>query len=128
MVLKNSALELDVCDPRRRRWVGAELGCRFQAAWVAELGVLATSFASFLRFWAVTASTNSVLTPRGPLSRSRSSRRIRFRCAKSISTFLRSRRDRSKAGVSARDLAKCASTLVEAARDLSGRSVGAAAL
>ncbi len=52
-----------------------------------------TIFASFLRFWAVAASRNSSRAPHGPRSRRRSSRRMRFRCANSISTFFRSRRE-----------------------------------
>jgi hypothetical protein len=63
---------------------------------MAGMGI---SFASFLRFWAVAARRNSVLAPCGPLSRSRFSRRTRFRCAKSTSTFLHARRDCSKAEV-----------------------------
>jgi hypothetical protein len=51
------------------------------------------SFASFRRFWAVAARRNSLRTPFGPRSRSRSSLRMRLRWANSISTFLRSRRD-----------------------------------
>src|SRR5689334_544134 len=51
------------------------------------------SFASLRRFWAVAASRNSSRAPVGPRSRSRSSLRMRLRWAKSISTFLRSRRD-----------------------------------
>lgn len=55
-------------------------GCRYQLA-------------SFLRFCAVDAKRNSSRAPFGPLSRGRSSLRIRLRCANSISTFLRSLRD-----------------------------------
>jgi hypothetical protein len=38
------------------------------------------------------ASVNSKCAPLGPRRRNRASRRMRFRCAKSISTFLQSRR------------------------------------
>jgi hypothetical protein len=51
------------------------------------------------------ASTNSSWAPRGPRSRSRPSRRMRFRCANRISIFFRSRRDCSKASVSASERA-----------------------
>ena len=54
---------------------------------------IGTSFASLRRFWAVAARRNSSRAPVGPRSLSRSSLRMRLRCAKSISTFLRSRRD-----------------------------------
>jgi hypothetical protein len=49
------------------------------------------NFASFRRFWAVAARRNSSLAPLGPRRRSRSSRRMRLRWAKSISTFFRRR-------------------------------------
>jgi hypothetical protein len=51
------------------------------------------------------ARTNSSWAPRGPRSRSRPSFRMRFRCANRISIFLRSRRDCSKASVSASERA-----------------------
>jgi hypothetical protein len=51
------------------------------------------------RFWAVAVSNTSSLAPLRPRSRSRSSLKIRFMSAKRISTFLRSRRDCSKASV-----------------------------
>ena len=57
-----------------------------------ELGA-AINFASFLRFWAVAARWNSSLAPQGPRNRSLPSPRMRFRCANSISTFLRSLQD-----------------------------------
>ena len=57
---------------------------------VAKIGAWkGASFASFLRFWAVAANRNSSLAPLGPRRRNRSSLRMRFRCAKSISTFFR---------------------------------------
>ncbi|CDM62186.1 hypothetical protein LPU83_pLPU83d_0816 (plasmid) [Rhizobium favelukesii] len=59
------------------------------------------SFASLLRFWAVAASRNSSRAPHGPRSLKRAIRRMRFRCAKSISTFLRRCRDCSYSGVAA---------------------------
>src|SRR5438132_1741 len=51
------------------------------------------------------AKTNSSWAPWGPRSRSRPSFRMRLRCANRISIFLRSRRDCSKASVSAKDRA-----------------------
>jgi hypothetical protein len=51
------------------------------------------------------ARTNSSCAPRGPRSRSLSSRRMRFKCANRISIFLRSRRDCSKLSVLANDRA-----------------------
>jgi hypothetical protein len=47
------------------------------------------SLASFRRFWAVAARWNSSRAPFDPRNRSRSSFRMRLRCANSISTFLR---------------------------------------
>jgi hypothetical protein len=46
------------------------------------------SLASFLGFWAVAARWNSSRAPQGPRSRNRSSFRMRWRWANSISTFL----------------------------------------
>jgi hypothetical protein len=68
------------------------LGCRFTGSdhiVILVSAVLGLSFASFRRFWAITASVNSSLTPQGPRSRSRPRPRMRLRWAKSISTFLR---------------------------------------
>src|SRR6202040_3087197 len=62
----------------------------------------ATSLASRLRFCAIAASVNSNCAPLGPRRRNRSSRRMRLRCANSISIFLRSRRDCANALVLAR--------------------------
>ena len=83
-----------------------------------------TSFASFLRFWAVAASRNSSRAPLGPRSRNRPSRRIRLRCANSISMRLRSLFDCSnaRAGHGAGDVS-CA--LIYASRNLASRRVGA---
>ena len=53
----------------------------------------ATSLASRLRFCAIAASVNSNCAPLGPRRRNRSSRRMRLRCANSISTFLRSQHE-----------------------------------
>ena len=50
-------------------------------------------FAIRRRFWAVAASRNSSCAPLNPLSRSRSSFRMRLRWANSISTFFLSLRD-----------------------------------
>ena len=51
------------------------------------------SLAILRRFWAAAARRNSSRAPFGPRRRSRSSLRIRLRCANSISTFFRSRRE-----------------------------------
>src|SRR5690242_19957181 len=58
-----------------------------------------TSFASLRRFCAIAASVNSNCAPRGPRRRRRPSRKMRLRWANSISTRLRSRRERSNASV-----------------------------
>ena len=63
-----------------------------------------TSLASLRRFCATAASRNSSLAPNGPRNRRRLRRRIRLRCANSISTFFRSRRDWRYSGVPARSL------------------------
>jgi hypothetical protein len=65
-------------------------------------GGRATSFASLRKFCAMAANVNSNWAPLGPRRRNRLSRRMRFRCANSISTFLRSRRDCANASVLAR--------------------------
>jgi hypothetical protein len=49
---------------------------------------------SRLRFWALAARRNSSSAPFGPLKRRRARRRIRLRCANSISTFFRRRQAR----------------------------------
>src|SRR4030095_1062873 len=84
-------------------------GDRRQAPWAyatqaigAPGGGRSTYLASFLKFWAVATSKTSSRAPLKPLSRSRSSFRMRFMCANSISTCLRSRRDCWKASVLAR--------------------------
>lgn len=74
-----------------------------EAGWLCERGLrphaarggapTGISFAIFLRFWAVAARRNSSRAPHGPRSLKRSSLRMRFRCANSISTFFRSRRE-----------------------------------
>src|SRR5215207_1146107 len=51
-------------------------------------GGRATSLASRLRFCAMAASVNLNCAPLGPRRRNRPSRRMRFRCANSISTLL----------------------------------------
>ena len=61
-----------------------------QAGFRSGIGI---NLASLRRFWAVAARRNSSRAPFGPRSRSRSSLRMRLRCANSISIFLRSRRD-----------------------------------
>ena len=67
----------------------------------ASGGARATSLASLQRFWAIAASVNSSCAPQGPRSLSRLSLKMRFKCANSISTRLRSRRDCSNALVPA---------------------------
>ena len=89
ILLKNSTLT-DAGRPPRSDEVGF-CGSRLQIA-VAGCGI-GISLASFRRFWAMAAKVNSSRAPQGPRSRNRPSRRMRLRCANSISTFLRSRRD-----------------------------------
>src|SRR5947207_6016624 len=56
----------------------------------AGIGIgIGISLASCRRLWAVAARWNSSRAPFGPRNRSRSSFRMRLRCANSISTFLR---------------------------------------
>ena len=62
-------------------------------------GARQRNLTSRLRFCAVAVSRTSSLVPLKPRSLSRSSLRMRFRCANRISTFLRSRRNCSKASV-----------------------------
>src|SRR5580765_4496758 len=62
-------------------------------------GGCAASLASLRRFWAIAASVNSSCAALGPRSLRRSSFRMRFRWANSISTRLRSWRDCSNASV-----------------------------
>jgi hypothetical protein len=78
---------------------------RYAVRWTRYGGGRATRDASRRRFWAMAARTNSSWAPRGPRSRSRPSRRMRFKCANRISIFLRSCRDRSKPSVLASDRA-----------------------
>src|SRR5215207_9028598 len=72
----------------------------------ARAGVsVGTSLASLRRFWAVAARWNSSLAPFGPRSLRRSSFRMRLRCANSISTFFRCRREVTYSFVAAMSLA-----------------------
>ena len=71
----------------------------YATAATASGGGRATSLASLRRFCAIAASMNSNWAPRGPRNRKRPSRRMRLRCANSISTRFLSRRDRSNASV-----------------------------
>ena len=64
------------------------------------------SLAILRRFWAAAARWNSSRAPQGPRNRNRSSFRIRYRCANSISTFLRSRLEISHASVLERSRAR----------------------
>lgn len=66
---------------------------------VARGGDRQSSFASRLKFCAVAVSSTSSFAPVSPRRRSRSSLWMRFMCANRISTFLRSRRETSKAAV-----------------------------
>ncbi len=61
-----------------------------QAGFRSGIGI---SLASLRRFWAVAARRNSSRAPFGPRSRSRSSLRMRLRCAEQHLDLLRSRRD-----------------------------------
>jgi hypothetical protein len=66
-------------------------------AYAAHKGAIgggrATNLASLRRFCAIAANVNSNWAPHGPRNRSRPSRRIRFKCANSISTRFLSRDD-----------------------------------
>jgi hypothetical protein len=62
-------------------------------------GGRATNLASLRRFCAIAANVNSDWAPHGPRNRSRPSRRIRFKCANSISTRFLSRDDCLNASV-----------------------------
>lgn len=77
---------------------GMERAASLAAQAVAGL-VIGIIFAIFRRFWAAAARWNSSLAPLGPRRRRRSSFRMRFRWAKSISTFFRWRRDTRYASV-----------------------------
>ena len=77
----------------------AELCAPYARLASATGGGRTMSFPSLRRFCAIAASVNSNWAPQGPRKRSRPSRKIRLRCANSISTRLRSRRDRSNASV-----------------------------
>jgi len=96
-------LELGACQPLPSKgWsdtTAAELCARYAKHGSVTGGGRTTSFASLRRFCAIAASVNSNWAPHGPRSRRRPSRKIRLRCANSISTRLRSRRDRSNASV-----------------------------
>ena len=76
--------------------------------------------ASHLRFWAVAVRRNSSLAPFGPLRRKRLRRRIRLRCANSISTFFRRRQASTYCGVRT---GYVASIFVQIPRDLAGESI-----
>ena len=65
----------------------------------ASGGGRATNLASLRRFCAIAANVNSNWAPHGPRNRSRPSRRIRFKCANSISTRFLSRDDCLNASV-----------------------------
>src|SRR6202140_2257733 len=62
-------------------------------------GGRATNLASLRRFCAIAANVNSNWAPHGPRNRRRRSRRIRFKCANSISTRFLSRDDCLNASV-----------------------------
>src|SRR6201982_1282630 len=82
-----------------------------------------TSLASLRRFCGVAASGNSNCAPRGPRNRRRPSRKMRLRCAKSISTRFLSWRDCSNASVLANVSGYVASLLVDTAWDSTQRHV-----
>ena len=103
-------------EPALTLWPGARSGYAARAA-AGVGGGRATSLASRRRFCAIAASVNSSCAPRGPRSRRRPSLRMRLRCANSISTRFRSRRDCLKASVSASARAASRAPLVDAARD-----------
>jgi hypothetical protein len=98
---------------------------RYAVRWTRYGGGRATRDASRRRFWAMAARTNSSWAPRGPRSRSRPSRRMRFKCANRISIFLRSCRDRSTFGISKRP-GNVSGMLMDVARDLARRFFWAA--
>src|SRR5437868_15145367 len=64
-----------------------------------DMSGIDTNFASLRRFCAIAANVNSNWAPHGPRNRSRPSRRIRFKCANSISTRFLSRHDCLNASV-----------------------------
>ena len=65
-----------------------------KAVAIAASGLFGINHAAILRkFCAVAASKNSSLAPFRPRRRNLSNRRMRLRCANSISTFFRCRRD-----------------------------------
>src|SRR6516162_298396 len=80
---------------RTAGWLGGIHLCDQAAPRAIAGGGRLTILASRLRFCAIAASVNSNCAPLGPRRRKRSSRKMRLRWANSISTFLRSRRDRA---------------------------------
>jgi len=74
--------------------------CNGYAAHAGTIGGgRAISLASLRRFCAIAANVNSNWAPHGPRNRNRPSRRIRFKCANSISTRFLSRLDCLNASV-----------------------------
>jgi hypothetical protein len=82
-------------------WAAVGRLCRRYAASISGSIFIGLKRASRLRFWAVAARRNSSLAPFGPLRRKRVRRRIRLRCANSISTFFRRRQASTYSGVAA---------------------------
>src|SRR5271163_2252244 len=80
-------------------------------------GGRATSFASLRRFCAIAAGVNSNWAPRGPRNRRRPSRKMRFKCANSISTRVLSRRDCPNALCLGQRTSDVTGLLVDAARN-----------
>ena len=78
---------------------GSGLQSSYEAHRPTAGGGLGTNLASRRKFCAIAASVNSSCAPQGPRNRRRFSRRMRLRCANSISTRFRSWRDCSKASV-----------------------------
>jgi hypothetical protein len=79
--------------------IGSDTRNAYAAQAAAIGGGRTISLASRRRFCAMAASVNSSCAPRGPRNRRRPSFRMRFKCANSISTRFRSRRDCSNASV-----------------------------
>src|SRR3546814_10554558 len=85
--------------PRARHAPLLHLHVHHAGVAILRLGGPCVSIARRRRFCAVAASVNSSLAPLSPRSRKRVTFRMRLRWAKSISIFLRRRRDRAYSGV-----------------------------
>jgi len=91
----------------------------------ANGGGRATNMASLRTFCAIAANVNSNWAPHGPRNRSRPSRRIRFKCANSISTRFLSRLDCLNASVlaSARAASRVARNVLPVIREIQSGGV-----